>query len=151
MVFEICRYASGRTGVERMIRIIYISTSRVEIVKRELDLILSVSRRNNRNFGVTGLLFAGGRRFLQVLEGPEGAVTQTYDRIKADERHFATVLLSKQFIAERNFADWDMGFQPASALNGPGSVADDVAAMIARIKDPTVYAYFSEFAKRHAA
>lgn len=134
-----------------MIRIIYISTSRAEIVKNELDAILLVSRRNNRNFGVTGLLVAGGRRFLQVLEGPEGAVMQTYDRIKADQRHFATVLLSKQSIVERNFADWDMGFQPAPTLHGAGAVAADVAAMIATIEDPTVYAYFSEFAKKHAA
>ena len=134
-----------------MIRIIYISTSRTEIVQKELETILHISRRNNRGAGVTGLLIAGGRRFLQVLEGSEGAVMQTYERIKLDPRHFAAVLLSKQIITERNFADWDMGFQHAASLHGSGSVADDVAMMIAPIKDPTVYAYFSEFAKKHAA
>ena len=134
-----------------MIRIIYISTARTEILPKELEAILRISRRNNRFVGVTGLLIGGGRRFLQLLEGPGDAVMETYDRIKADERHFAAVLLSKTHVTERIFADWDMGFQPAGSVNGDGSVADDVASMIAPIKDPTVYAYFSEFAKKHAA
>ena len=134
-----------------MIRIIYISTSRTEIVPEDLETILRVSRRNNRAVGVTGLLIAGGRRFLQLLEGPESAVLQTYERIKNDERHFAQVLLSQRVVTDRNFADWDMGFQPAGSPGCDGSIADDVAALIAPITDPTVYAYFSEFAKRHAA
>ena len=134
-----------------MIQIIYISTSRTEIVPENLETILRISRRNNRGVGVTGLLVAGGRRFLQLLEGPEDAVMQTYDRIKADKRHFAQVLLSKRPITDRNFANWDMGFQPAGSTHRDGSIADDVAALIAPITDPTVYAYFSEFAKKHAA
>lgn len=134
-----------------MIRIIYISTARVRTPRGELDGILQISRRNNRAVGVTGLLVVGGRRFLQVLEGPEEAVMQTYQRIKADSRHVAPVLLSKRPITERNFADWAMGYQPAGSLDGPGLVADDVAALIAPIADPTVRAYFAEFAKQHAA
>lgn len=134
-----------------MIRLIYISTARGEITQGDLECILRKSRRNNAAVGVTGLLIAGGRRFLQVLEGPTDVVMETYERIQADERHFATVLLSKRTVTERNFESWAMGYQPAGPIHGDGSVADDVASLIAPIADPTVHAYFAEFAKKHAA
>jgi len=134
-----------------LIRLIYISTARSELSKTELEAILRSSRRNNAAAGVTGLLIVGGRRFLQALEGPASAVTQTYDRIKADGRHFAAVTLDSRAIAERSFAGWAMGHQSSKSLDGDGAVADDVAALIAPIEDPTVHAYFAEFAKKHAA
>ena len=134
-----------------MIRLIYISTARSELSTVELEGILRISRRNNAAVGVTGLLIVGGRRFLQALEGPADAVVQTYDRIKADARHFATVTLGNQPIAQRDFPGWAMGHQHSKPLRGDGSVAADVAALIAPIADPTMHAYFAEFAKKHAA
>ena len=134
-----------------MIRLIYISTARSELSKVELEAILRVSRHNNAAVGVTGLLIVGGRRFLQALEGPADAVTQTYDRIKADGRHFAAVTLDSRAISERSFPGWAMGHQPGKSLRGDGAVADDVAALITPISDPTTHAYFAEFAKKHAA
>lgn len=134
-----------------MIRLIYISTARSELSAVELDGILRVSRRNNAAAGVTGLLIVGGRRFLQALEGPPDAVMQTYDRIKADARHFAAVTLDNRPISQRSFPDWAMGHQPSKALRGDGALADDVAALIAPIAEPTMHAYFAEFAKKHAA
>lgn len=134
-----------------MIRLIYISTARTVLSQRELDEILHVSRRNNQAADVTGLLVVGGRRFLQALEGPSESVSKTYDRIKADDRHFAAVVLSDREIAERSFSEWAMGYQPAGTPRAGGTVASDVAALIAPITDPIVHAYFLEFAKKHAA
>lgn len=134
-----------------MIRLIYISTARSELSAAELEGVLRASRRNNAAVGVTGLLVVGGRRFLQALEGPADAVVQTYDRIKADGRHFAAVTLDNRPIAERSFPDWAMGHQPGRPLRGDGAVAYHVARLIAPIADPTMHAYFAEFAKKHAA
>lgn len=134
-----------------LIRLIYISTARTALSEHELDEILRVSRRNNQAVGVTGLLIVGGRRFLQALEGPSDAVMETYDRIKADARHFAAVVLSDRQIAARSFSEWAMGYQPAGPLGAEGTVASDVAALIAPITDPIVHAYFAEFARKHAA
>lgn len=134
-----------------MIRLIYISTTRQPHTPAELDQILRVSRRNNAAVGVSGLLIAGGNRFLQVLEGDEAAVGRTYERICGDPRHFATVVLSQRPITERAFGAWDMGFQPSAASITGGAVADDVAALIAPIEDNIVKAYFEEFARKHAA
>jgi hypothetical protein len=44
--------------------------------------ILETSRRNNARDGLSGLLLLGGRRFLQVLEGPKDALDQAYARIR---------------------------------------------------------------------
>lgn len=134
-----------------VIRLIYISTARSLLSEQELDEILRVSRRNNQVVDVTGLLIVGGRRFLQALEGPAEAVRKTYDRIKADGRHFAAVILSDREIAERSFSEWAMGYQPAGILRAEGSVANDIAELIAPISNPIVHAYFAEFAKKHAA
>ena len=134
-----------------MIRLIYISTARSVLSEQELDGILRVSRRKNQMVDVTGLLIVGGRRFLQALEGPADAVMKTYDRIKADSRHFAAVILSDREIAERSFSEWAMGYQPAGILRAEGTVANDIAELIAPISNPIVHAYFAEFAKKHAA
>ncbi|MEG3124428.1 BLUF domain-containing protein [Sphingomonas sp. GB1N7] len=130
-----------------MLRLLYISTSRHPHDHAEVEQILRVSRRNNFAANVTGLLVAGGKRFLQVLEGPEQSVQATYDRICRDPRHFAAVTLNKRTCDERLFPAWSMGYQPA----GQGGVDVGISALIAPIADPTVRAYFSEFADRHAA
>jgi len=134
-----------------VIRLIYISTARSVLSEQELDGILRLSRRKNQMVDVTGLLIVGGRRFLQALEGPAEAVKKTYDRIKVDRRHFAAVVLSDREIAERSFSEWAMGYQPAGIPRSEGTVATDVAELIAPITDPIVHAYFAEFAKKHAA
>ena len=134
-----------------MIRLLYISTTRSPMTPAELDSVLRVSRRNNKAADVTGLLVVGGRRFLQALEGPEAAVMATFERIRADPRHFAVVILSRSTIEQRQFGEWAMGYQPGAALGTEASIANDVEALIAPIDDPVVHAYFRQFALQHAA
>ena len=134
-----------------MIRLLYISTARTILTATEIDNVLRISRRNNKAVDVTGLLIIGGRRFLQALEGPEPAVMQTFDRIRADPRHFAVVILGKSTVETRLFGDWAMGYQPGGTLARPAAIDGDVAALIAPIQDRTVQAYFQDFAQRHAA
>ena len=66
----------------------YISTARPEATSQLAD-ILAVARRRNLLNGITGLLIADGKRFLQALEGEGGIVEETFVRIKNDPRHFA--------------------------------------------------------------
>ncbi|MEG3126019.1 BLUF domain-containing protein [Sphingomonas sp. GB1N7] len=130
-----------------MLRLLYISTARNPHDQIEVENILRVSRRNNLSANVTGLLMAGGKRFLQVLEGPEENVKATYDRICLDPRHFAAVALNRQICDERLFPGWSMGYQPP----GHGCIDARLVALIEPISDPTVKAYFSEFVDRHSA
>lgn len=129
-----------------MEQIVYVSTSRVMPDERMIDSILAVSRRNNARDGLTGLLVVGGRRFLQVLEGPRECCDAAYVRIRADERHFALVQLSRRPITERSFGGWDMGFEQGYA----SSLASVVAQLTERIADPSLKAQFRSFAELHS-
>ena len=134
-----------------MIRLLYISTTRMPHSRAQLDNVLAISRRNNVLAGITGLLIAGGNRFLQVLEGPEAGALETYDRIRVDPRHFAPVVLKCEAVEKRLFARWAMGFQPGGSPNGVSSISDEVGGLVAPIDDPLLKAYFEGFARRHAA
>lgn len=128
-----------------MFRLCYISSARTPINASMLDQILAASRRNNRVVGVTGLLVAGGRRFLQLLEGEEAAVRATFARIHKDPRHFACVVIDQRQIAGRQFAHWDMGLVDPDDANGRRLLAETVAA----IDDPDLRAQFDGFFKIH--
>lgn len=131
-----------------MEQLIYISTSRSpsSVPQSEIDAILDVSRRNNQRDGLTGLLAVGGRRFLQVLEGPTAQLTAAYDRIEADQRHFALVQLSRRTIEERSFPDWQMGYDH----DGSG-LAAHIDRLVEGVTDPVLRAEFRGFAERHAS
>jgi hypothetical protein len=132
-----------------MHRILYISTARSPLSDMQMDEILATSRRNNRSFDVTGCLVVGGRRFLQVLEGPREAVEQTFMRISGDHRHFAIVKLNDKPIEDRSFARWAMGFERGGDASVEASLADQVAALVAPVSDPNLRAYFVGFAASH--
>jgi len=132
-----------------MHRILYISTARAPLSETEMEVILATSRRNNRRADVTGCLVVGGRRFLQVLEGPREAVEQTFARISADHRHFAVVKLNDKPIEERSFARWAMGFERGGDASLAAPLTEQVAALLAPVTDPNLRAYFVGFASSH--
>ncbi len=128
-----------------MQQIVYISTSRAE--RPSLDLvesILSASRRNNARDGLTGLLIVGGRRFLQVLEGPAEALDRAYARIKQDPRHFALVELSRRQVSAPSFPEWDMGYEV-----GDADLLPLVTGLTEKVADPSLKAQLLSFAELH--
>lgn len=128
-----------------MLQLIYISTP---VGSPNSGEILAVSRRNNARDGLSGLLYADGARFMQVLEGPEASVEAAYHRIKQDPRHRAAVVLSRRTVQTREFGAWDM------AARVPG---EDGEAFIARVEtlvagaDPNVRATFDGIARLRRA
>ncbi len=133
-----------------MLQIAYISTARDNVSQPLLDSILSVSRRNNATAGITGLLVSGGRRFLQVLEGPDQAVLATYARIQGDPRHRGFVLITCQGVSERAFGEWSMAYREGGIHVSDDKLESAVAGLTAKIADPNLRAQFSGFAKIHA-
>jgi hypothetical protein len=131
-----------------MERLLYISTARQPLGAQELDLILRNARHRNAAANVTGILVAGGRRFLQLLEGPADAVSALFERIERDPRHFAVVKLSHSTIDRRQTHDWSMAYHD---LNAGLTLPEIVDRLIAEIDDPSLAAEFGQFARRHAA
>ncbi len=70
--------------------------------------IIRASIRNNREQAITGLLLVHDGWFVQALEGPQGAVADTYGRITGDPRHAETRVLTEGAAPGRAFADWNM-------------------------------------------
>ena len=89
-------------------RVIYISSTRRVQSNAEIDVILRTSQENNHRDGLTGLLIYDGKRFFQYLEGEEAQVRRTLARIRADERHYALVVLSEKETDRRQFGQWSM-------------------------------------------
>jgi len=94
-------------------QLLYISSSTPGHTPADLPRILEQSRHNNAIDGITGLLWSDGRRFLQVLEGPDESVTAAFSRIGADPRHRAIVVLSDRTVTEREFGGWGMALRNA--------------------------------------
>jgi hypothetical protein len=129
-----------------MEQLVYISTSRSEAPSlMEVESILSASRRNNARDGLSGLLIVGGRRFLQVLEGPAEQLDAAYARIKRDPRHFALVELSRRALAKRSFPNWDMGYEA-----GQGDLSELVFQLTSLVDDPSLQAQLRGFAQLHS-
>jgi hypothetical protein len=108
-----------------------------------LNQILSVSRRNNERDQITGALICRADLYLQMLEGPRAAVTATFQRILADDRHLDVTLIGSGDITWRLFPRWHMRDDPARSwmwtqeqvANGAIDAAssDDVRAVFERL------------------
>ncbi len=94
-----------------MKRIIYCSQATHDVSPDELVELLEVSRRNNEDAGLSGMLLYSSQSFLQVLEGEPDALAATYARIIADDRHANLRLLMDAEVASPLFPDWTMGFE----------------------------------------
>ncbi|MFD6107766.1 BLUF domain-containing protein [Nocardia salmonicida] len=95
--------------------LIYSSKASFALSDEEISVLLDRARELNAANDVTGLLvyvrFDGDRAaFVQVLEGEENAVEQTYARIQRDELHTDLLVLARAAIQQRRFSQWSMKF-----------------------------------------
>jgi len=77
-----------------------------------LDDILRIARARNRRLGITGTLISRSDLFLQMLEGPRQAVSDTFARILEDERHIEVLLVQMADAEGRLFSTWEMRDDP---------------------------------------
>ena len=94
-----------------MRRIIYASQAAFDFTPEELVALLEASRTNNEAAGLSGMLLYASQSFLQMLEGDQSTLRETYDRIAQDDRHHHLRLLSDEEVSERMFPEWTMGFE----------------------------------------
>ena len=97
--------------------IVYVSQSAKAFSTGDLGALLEHSRDRNAADDITGLLiyrynedFRRGN-FLQVLEGPEDALADVWNRISSDPRHHTIIVLEEGESDARAFGDWSMGFR----------------------------------------
>ena len=94
-----------------MRQLMYASHTSPDLTARELDRVLTASRRNNHMLGITGLLLYIDGGFLQMLEGDERALRELHTRIADDRRHWDLRLMLDRETPVRAFPGWSMGFE----------------------------------------
>lgn len=105
-------------------RLTYISRAADGLSPGEIDSIGEISRRNNRQVGLTGVLFSVQNIFYQTLEGEAREVDRCYERILKDPRHNRIFCLKMEDPApERWFPEWDMKTVALDAETQPLAVA----------------------------
>jgi Sensors of blue-light using FAD len=100
-----------------LVRLVYASRAVDDVSQEQLLNILSQSKVNNPESGITGVLCSSGSIFLQCLEGGRMQVNALYNQIAADPRHSDVVILSYEEISERNFSNWSMGVVNLEQVN----------------------------------
>lgn len=97
-------------------RIAYISTSESGIAKSFVLRLLMECCLHNRRDGITGMLFADGRRFVQIIEGPAIVVHHLWERLQNDPRHHSIVqIMNEPSTLERLYPNRSMGYTELSA------------------------------------
>ncbi len=118
-----------------MRQLVYFSTAVGPQSETMLEDILASSRRWNEINRVTGLLIAGGQRFLQVIEAERDPLRLTIERIMRDRRHRRVDILVQRSIVERSFADWSMAFFADPALDDYATFSDVVGVLRATVDE----------------
>lgn len=108
-----------------MMQIVYASAACDPFSAHALRALLEQSRLRNSTYNVSGLLLYHQGSFLQILEGPSDSVENIYRSIERDLRHQRTTVLLKKTIAQREFAEWKMGFVDTASWGlRPGGMLD---------------------------
>ncbi|MEO5810021.1 MAG: BLUF domain-containing protein [Sphingomicrobium sp.] len=129
-----------------MFQIAYFSTAATPQDAQTVNDILIASRVNNNRDDVTGLLVAGGNRYMQVIEGPRGAAERLYAIIRADQRHLAVTTLLERTVIRRSFEGWSMAFRREPELGQFDSFPDMVRFLLLNVPDNALRNQIRNFA-----
>ena len=89
-------------------RLVYFSERKCS--ERSIETIMAKAAARNKVRGVTGLLMADEASFIQILEGPRGAVSQLFQQISRDRRHKGVILVEMTEIAAPSYPAWGMAY-----------------------------------------
>lgn len=115
----------------RLRRLMFHSTARLapgQSFKSLIDEIGRDSATQNRQLGLSGVLYSSHGRFLQVLEGPKEALRQVFGAISCDPRHANVTVVEDRDVAIRLFPEWTLccgRFLSDAAVLGGESALDD--------------------------
>ncbi len=94
-----------------MYYLIYSSKESESTTELELKQIMEQSEKNNKRQNITGLLIYFHGTFIQMLEGTEKDVLETFGRIENDPRHEQIIKLFSGETDKRHFPNWKMALQ----------------------------------------
>lgn len=90
--------------------ICYISDLNGDASFTNLKSIYTTAKENNLKNNITGILIYKNNNFLQVFEGIENTVNDTFKKISADTRHRNLFIIIDKKTENRYFEDYNFGF-----------------------------------------
>jgi len=132
--------------------LVYVSTAVRTLTAEELSHLVTRAAERNAAEGVTGLLLYSDGDFMQCIEGHPAALDKVYGIIKGDPMHSGIILLARDGISQREFADWHMALKsPDSALKSltdsdPKTFLEDPAQ---RVPGSRAHALLNSFWNTH--
>ena len=108
--------------MDSLSHLIYASSVESQMGVPELRAVLDRARIVNSQLDVTGVLLHSEGNFFQVLEGDAEVIESLYAKIGRDKRHKNVVLIIREPIVSRSFADWSMGFASVTSKDVAGII-----------------------------
>lgn len=99
------------SGDGELLTIIYVSSARQLFTDEALETLLLKARSANAANAISGLLLYQDGNFMQLLEGPQAAVSELYAAIRQDPRHHDVVTLIEETGLPREFSAWSMAYR----------------------------------------
>ena len=92
----------------------YISRATGKLDETEILELLENSEYRNNKKGLNGILLYADGSFLQVLEGEENLVKETYAKISKDDRHDTLIVIFEEKNTEMVFRNYNSKFNLVS-------------------------------------
>lgn len=121
---------------EKLHQLVYTSTAKLPITYKEITDINSQAKLNNKGNHLTGVLLYQDGYFLQLLEGDQENVHNTFKKISKDRRHNTVKILVDQAVGKRLFPEWDMTLKSIQVLD-PVLAAKVVSLLKNESTEPT--------------
>jgi hypothetical protein len=112
--------------LKNIFQLVYVSRAYENLCYSDIERILESSRTNNRKSDLTGLLVYKDEHFLQILEGEQSKVMETFSRIIKDKRGFQARVLTESYADSRIFNRWPMAFHDADIDPNMNALMNDL-------------------------
>lgn len=86
----------------------YSSKAKKNITATDIDNILSMSTKNNRNLKISGCLLFYNYNFYQIIEGDKKDILALFKKIKQNILHHDVTLIATSHTQKRLYKDWGM-------------------------------------------
>lgn len=133
-------------------RLIYFSEIGDIKYASEINDILEIATKRNKEMGITGSLYFDERYFIQIIEGDRFNVSKTYNKIAFDKRHKNIVIIDVAPISKREFPNWSvlylgklkpkdeflLKYSPFNEFNPNEMTAENIIEFVLELKEKVI-------------
>ena len=107
--------------------ICYVSNSKKELDYHQVRILLEVCREKNMKLGIKGVLLYSDGNFFQILEGEKDIVSNVFNKIEKDPRHYGLNIIIRRDIPLETYEEYKIDIlddEQRFAYEVPGEYQD---------------------------